>query len=72
MHHFTLMLLSCRGLINPKGSSTMVNLARLFVGGGVKDKKEIKRKSEDTECQLSRHLWCYWFEWKHTRNGSSF
>jgi len=44
MHQFTLMLLSCRGLINLKGSSTMVSLARLFVGGGVKDKKQIKKK----------------------------
>lgn len=34
MHQFTLVLLSCRGLINLKGSSSMVNLARLFVGGG--------------------------------------
>jgi len=51
----------------------MVSLARLFVGGGVKDKKQIKKKrTEDTECQLSRHLWFYWFEWKHPSNGSSF
>lgn len=68
MHQFTLVLLSCLKIIKLKGSSIMVNLAKLFCWG--RGKKLITRNKLRGELKMSLVLndqtsVLYWFEWKH-------